>query len=353
MWHERSKGAETARALGISSPTSSADALNILLGIAAFYDWAVGGADVAHAFMATPLRKRDVVIRFPLSITTKEGAPLYLHLARALNGLRKASQEWVCSLSEIVTELNLKNSSLEPCLYTGCTSKGVPVGLIVYVDDLLAIAPTLKDVDDVFAVIGKRFVLKKTGHTKPSKEGGGKIEFLGRIVARQKDDKSLLMTLPSNYLDGTLKEYGLAGKGSNNPPDIAVHLEKEGGTPLSQEAYGGFRSALGKVAWLSQTRQDLRVYVSLMASQQSSCTNHTEAAMRAFLRYLQNDMNVVCRMPARSDVLSSKGFCNDQLCLVCFSLEDHWKERHFWRDFDFPRECCENIDTSPTTCFFI
>ena len=61
------KSAASARSMGISSPTPSADALFLLLGLTGNRDGTLGAADVAHAFMATPLRVRDVVIRLPLS----------------------------------------------------------------------------------------------------------------------------------------------------------------------------------------------------------------------------------------------------------------------------------------------
>ena len=89
------KHSESARTLGISSPTPSADALVTALGIAGCRNGVVAGADVSHAFMATPLRKRDVVTKFPLSVSTVSGDPLYLHFGKAPNGLRKASQEWI------------------------------------------------------------------------------------------------------------------------------------------------------------------------------------------------------------------------------------------------------------------
>ena len=87
------KNSESARALGISSPTpSAADALFTVLGIAGCRDCFIASGDVSHAFMATPLRERDVVMKFPLSVSTVSGEPLYMHLKKALNGLRKASQ---------------------------------------------------------------------------------------------------------------------------------------------------------------------------------------------------------------------------------------------------------------------
>ena len=69
------------------------------------------------------------------------------------------------------------------------------------------------------------------------------------------------------------------------------------------EAFSRFRSALGRVAWLTQTRQDLRAYISALACQQSSPTNHTEAGLRSLLRYLQNDMLVAVRLPVENEVV--------------------------------------------------
>lgn len=48
------------------------------------------------------------------------------------------------------------------------------------------------------------------------------------------------------YLDTTLASYGLEEKvGSSNPPDIAAHVGKEDGVPLTADAYARFLRALG------------------------------------------------------------------------------------------------------------
>ena len=316
------KNSDSARTLGISSPTPSADALFTVLGIAGCRNSVVAGADVSHAFMATPLRKRDVVMKFPLSVSTVSGDPLYLHLGKALNGLRKASQEWICFVEETVKVLGLQSCSLEPCLFSGMLESG-PCLLLVYVDDFLCIAPSEEDVDRIFGVIEKRVELKRTGLIRSSQDGGGSLRFIGRVVSRRKGESSITVSLPEDYLDETFKAYGLSGKGSVSPPDVSVHVEKEGGLPLSPEAYSRFRSALGKVAWMTQTRQDLRAYVSILATQQATPTNHTEQGLRSLLRYLQNDMGVIVRLPASSQVLLQSKYFPDRRHLVCFSDASH------------------------------
>ena len=45
------KGSDSARALGISSPTPSSDALSLLLGIAGNRGWPIATGDVSSAFM--------------------------------------------------------------------------------------------------------------------------------------------------------------------------------------------------------------------------------------------------------------------------------------------------------------
>ena len=205
--------------------------------------------------------------------------------------------------------------------FTGFLESG-PCALLVYVDDILVMAKSEKDVDLIFATIEKHVTLKRTGLIYPSHLGGGVIRFLGRVISRRKGERSL----PPDYLDGTFKDYGLvrnASKIATHPPDVAAFVERQKKIPLTPEAFPRFRSALGRVAWLTQTRQDLRAYISILACQQSSPTNHTEAGLRSLLRYLQNDMLVAVRLPVENEVVAqSLHFC-DEPHMVCYSDASH------------------------------
>ena len=252
------------------------------------------------------------------------GEGMYIWLRKALNGLRKSSQDWVYFLSSIVKKVGtgLTSCSLEPCLFTGVLPSG-PCGMLCYVDDLLLITPKEEDINLVFDQIGKSVTLKKTGLVGAS-EKGGNLRFLGRVISRQLGESSVQVSLPSDYLDSTFAAYGLKEKvGSNSPPDLGSYVEKTDGTALSPESYQRFRSALGKVAWLSQTRQDLRAYISILACQQSSPTNHTEAGLRALLRFLMGDRNVAVRLPANGSALKPGDHFDGQVHLVCYSDASH------------------------------
>ena len=319
----KSQSGESARSLGISSPTPSSDALQLIIGLSGLWDLTLGGADVTAAFMATPLRKRDVVVKLPMSLTSVRSEPLYLHLAKALNGLRIASQEWICYLSGIVSELKLKTDGLEPCLFAGELRPGVPCMILVYVDDLLIAAPTAADVDKVINTIGKHVVLRKTGMIEASHSGGGQLKFLGRLLCRQQGERSILIGLPQDYLESTFRAYGLKSA-SGCAPDITIHLEKENEKELSSESYSKFRAALGKLSWYAQTRQDIRAWVAMLATQQAKPTEGTEKALRAILRFLMSDGNIVLRMPSNSEALKmEKGVFDLDYHLVGYSDASH------------------------------
>ena len=145
-----------------------------------------------------------MVVKLPMSLTSVRSEPLYLHLAKALNGLRIASQEWICYLSGIVSELKLRTDGLEPRLFAGELRPGVPCMILVYVDDLLIAAPTAADVDKVINTIGKHVVLRKTGMIEASHSGGGQLKFLGRLLCRRQGERSMFHRACPVFLYGVL-----------------------------------------------------------------------------------------------------------------------------------------------------
>ena len=191
--------------------------------------------------MCTPLRKRNIVAKLPMSVSSMGGEPVFLHLARALNGLRSASQEWVVFLSSIVDVLGLSTCSLEPCLFSGILPMGQPCLILVYVDDLSVTAPTCEALDVFFKKVGKEVKLKRIGTVGTS----GQVRFLGPNISRQKGESSVLVSLPEDYLNETLEEYKIKGS-SKCPPDITQYLDKENGSELSPAAYSRLRSALAR-----------------------------------------------------------------------------------------------------------
>ena len=63
--------------------------------------------------------------------------------------------------------------------------------------------------------------------------------------------------------------------------------------------------------------------MSILACQQASPSNHTEAGLRALLRFLMTDRNVAVRLPASGDALKQSSHFDGKVHLICFSDASH------------------------------
>ena len=296
------RGSATARSLAISSPTPSVESLRMVLG-AASGSWGVElslhAIDVSQAFMNSPLRDHErIILRFPLSLSTMSGEPIFIEAHKALNGLRVASLTWSVFLKDIVSKVNLACSTTEPCLYGGVID-GSPTLLLCYVDDLLIASSSDKAFHRVFKELSKHVKVRETGKISLSKEGGGSLKFLGRMISRQSGSPTLVMQVDASYMDGACEEFGIkVPKGVASPPDIKPSLEATvEESPISPEAHSRYRRVLGRLAWLAQTRMDLLHYTSLLASGQSEPRPGHEKALRQVLRFVAADSRVGQHFP--------------------------------------------------------
>ena len=195
------KRGTTARAMGYSSPTPSVEGLFLLLSLSASRDFRVKTLDISHAFMHSPLPSSEtILLRLPLSVSLVDGSVAYLHLDRALNGLRDASLRWLNLLSETVKSQGLWSDELEPCIYQGEIfgedSQVLGVGmLMVYVDDILLCTSTEQAERSVISAISAVVPTKVTGQILPSDEGGGKVSFIGRHLYRRPQEKAIFVAV--------------------------------------------------------------------------------------------------------------------------------------------------------------
>ena len=292
----------SARKLGISSPTPSIEGLHFVLTLAAQRALRLKGLDVSHAFMHSPLpHGLVIVLKLPLSVSMPDGSQAYLLLYKALNGLRDASLHWLNLLSDSIRGVGLTSDEVEPCIYQGVVN-GETALLVAYVDDLLLCCQSEKAEKIVEKAIGKAVPLKETGIILPARHGGGHLIFIGRHVHRGLEDDSLTIGVDPKFLDTTFTEFNIT-KGSASVPDVAGILDKAMGDKnlmqeLSPSAYSRFRRALGKLLWMAQSRHDLKLYLSLIGSQQAKPNQGTESAIRALLRFLFEDVGTCLRLPS-------------------------------------------------------
>ena len=273
-------GFNSAKQLGFSSPTPSCESVMILLAFAARRDMILASFDISHAFMHSPIgADQHIVLRLPLSISTQSNEPVLLRLQKSLNGLRDASLTWLEHLSASIRSLGFWGDSHCPCVFQGViqTAKGpTQMILIAYVDDLLVASGSDEGIQLLYKTLSATVPTKATGRIEMSNKGGGTLKFLGRSIMRRNGESALYLRVDPQYLAETFKDYNVTS-GSATIPDISVHFEKvdtESRKPLSSEAYSRFRRALGRLLWLSQSRQDIKVHLSILGTAQAKPSRH-------------------------------------------------------------------------------
>ena len=278
-----------AKELGISSPTPSSEAIKTALAVAGFSDAYVTTLDCSAAFMHTPLdeSKRKIIVKLPLSVSWGDdsGSPVYLLLKKSLNGIRSASLDWLQFAQSIVKgPMNLVSSPTDPCVFT---APGII--MVIYVDDIIIISKDRETGSKVQALFNKHVPTKLTGVLEPSKDG--QLKFVGRVIRRVEGSNKLLVNVLPGYLDSCFEDYGLSKlkTGKAAVPNLRETLDAEPNKPLSAESYAKFRRCLGKLAWMSQTREDLHVFISLLATGQHAPDERYEKGIKQLLRFLLLD----------------------------------------------------------------
>ena len=290
-------GGGKAKSLGISSPTPSSESIKMALAIGGYsnaYGWTL---DCSAAFMHTPLGKeRKVIVRFPASMSWPE---LFMDLGKSLNGIRSASLDWLEYVQGIVKPLGLTCDVTSPCVFTAPGTV-----MIIYVDDLLIFSNKPDMGKKIWEKLNVVVPTKVTGQLFPNQEGS--MKFVGRVIRRQAGAKELLVGVAPGYLDSCYRDYGMEKMKLGKPvvPNLRETLDGPPEPPLSTEAYQRYRRSLGKMAWLSQTREDLHIFIAYLATGQHAPDGRHEKAMRQVLRFLLFDGDQELSFPSPGNVKS-------------------------------------------------
>ena len=279
----------TAAQLGISSATSSAEALRTFICYAGSKKRNIVGLDVSTAFLFADLDPDGrVVVKLPDGVKGRDGRRGFLRLKKALCGLRIAAQQWSRHLAKLLKKLcSLEACETEPCLFSGTVCGGQRVVVLCYVDDLLVTGDSDEAIYYVVEKLKEAVKLKVTADL----DRDGMITFLGRQIYRNPGDESLYFGMSNAYFEEIFEGFGCKNVvGNPTPPDLRSLYDREEerlDVKLSLEAASRYRSTLGRLSWLAMTRVDLVYYVSMLARGQADPRERHERAMRAVLRYLK------------------------------------------------------------------
>ena len=274
--------------LGIASQTASVEAFKAFICRVVQDMLVLWGLDVSTAFLYAKL-VLDTVLELPGCFQNLDGSKAYVILEKAIYGLRSAGLSWQKHLAGLLAELGLFPSLIEPTLYKGYWGD-ILVLCLVYVDDILLATRSKETNQQLLDFLTGRLKVKLTGRL----EEDGRIGFLGREIIKRGRD--ILLAVKKEYVESIFEAFGWNRearrkmKACTVPPDLRSVLDKEDpakpSEELSPEAASRYRSTLGKLGWLVQTRGDLCYFHSLLSRGQSCPRAVHEECMRKVLRWL-------------------------------------------------------------------
>ena len=145
--------------------------------------------DVKAAYLQAPLN-HDVYVQD----INEKGETEYWKLHKALYGLKQAGHEWYNTMRNImVTTANLKQSIGDP----GCFYKNTGLILSTHVDDMIAIAQTEEELDNLERAIESQVELDKLGIPK---------KLLGMELTWEEDSVKLTQ---KTAIGNLAKEFGI------------------------------------------------------------------------------------------------------------------------------------------------
>jgi Reverse transcriptase (RNA-dependent DNA polymerase) len=252
------------------APVVSWQTVRLLLILSVVLALATMQVDYTAAFVQAELGEHEeVFVEMPRGFR-EEGK--VLRLKRALYGLKQSPKTWFEHLrSKLMEECGFKQSPNDPCLfYTD------HVVCVVYVDDCLFFSPTEQGIQDIFV----KMVTCGLDFNEESNVAG----FLG-VLMGEREDKSIELT-QTGLIDRIITAMGLNESNIVMTPAEFGALPKDKLGVEAQESWS-YRSVLGMMLYLCNTRPDIQFAVSQCARFTADPRKSHEIALKRIGRYLK------------------------------------------------------------------
>ncbi|EQD35260.1 Reverse transcriptase, RNA-dependent DNA polymerase domain protein, partial [mine drainage metagenome] len=143
---------------------------------------------VSTAYLHSEIDK-DIYVKPPPEL--EQSGKVWL-LKRSLYGLKQSGRNWYLHLSSLLKKCGLTQSDADPGLFFNLEKR---IYVLIYVDDILVIAPSDEEMRNLFAELAKALKIKDLGPV---------TRFLGWQVERKESHFEVHQT---DYIDVLLQRY--------------------------------------------------------------------------------------------------------------------------------------------------
>lgn len=267
------------------APVARLDTIRLLLALAVQKGWVVFQLDVKSAFLNGYLEE-EIFVEQPEGFQVKDREDEVYLLKKALYGLKQAPRAWNARIDQHLHNLGFKRSSSEHALYIRSSPTNVVI-ISLYVDDLLITGDDHEQIDQIKKAMMKQFDMSDLGKMS---------YFLGmEIIQRQES----IILHQHKYAREILKKFKMMECKPVKTPSVQKQTLQKGDGSEANETY---RSIVGSLMYLTNTRPDLVQAVGML-SRYLHCTGeeHMKAAKRV-LRYVKGTMSYGLQLKKTSEL---------------------------------------------------
>lgn len=190
----------------------------------------------------------------------------------SLYGLKQTSRQWHAKLADFLKTQGYTQSKNDYSLFLKQSAQHLTI-VVVYVDDILLIGSDPTTIQDLKQSLNTAFGIKDLGFPH---------YFLGFEVTHYQDGVTLSQR---KFTQDLLKESGhLHARSTATPLPINYKLTPDTGVPVEDPTL--YRTYIGKLYFLSNTRPDISFAVQTLGQFMQQPTSSHMAALDHLLRYI-------------------------------------------------------------------
>ena len=260
------------------APTLGMSSLRLLLAYAAANCLEVHHLDVKTAFLHSKID--ELIYLQPPEGFTVATAGNILQLKKSLYGLKQAPHLWNKELKNYLTSIGFKPLIADTCIFVSANQQLI---LSFYVDDILLFSAHQPTINVTKSVLKDKFNITDLGHVK---------RYLGIDISITETNIKLTQT---KLIKQLLGECNLTECKSAPIPNLEKYSDKYstifGDTSSSTENTTRYRSILGKLIYLANTRPDLSNAVMIAARNGTYPTSQDWLRLQQILCYLKGTIS--------------------------------------------------------------
>jgi hypothetical protein len=262
------------------APVAKFTSIRTLLSLTASNDWELDQMDVKTAFLNGDLHE-EVYITPPTSHRTNPDTVWKLN--KSLYGLKQAPRQWYLKMHQFLSSQGFTALNTDSGIYRRI--RGVNTFIIVlYVDDLLLISSSRRELDDLKQVLSSTFSMTDMGSAR---------FFLGLHIDRNRSERTLSLH-QGRYIADLVEDLLPVGSrpvSTPLPPGCRLAASTVSDPDLLDDS-SLYKRIVGKLMYaMLGTRPDLAYAVSTLSQHlQRPAQCHLRAAQHV-LRYLHGTLN--------------------------------------------------------------